>query len=481
MTVPSKQPKWPEPADTFSSRIGPLRVVLYIRVSTIEQAMEGWSLTAQEASMRAFAAAKGWKVVGIFADEGKSARKRLKHRKEIFKMLDFVEAGNADIILFKELDRWFRNVSDFYKIQERLDACGVTWVSERQPTLDMTTKEGRLQVNVLLSVGQNESDATSDRIKYTNKYLRSQRRWTSGARTLPRGYTVDDEQHVIIDPEQEEYVRFLISSLRRLCSFRAALFETNEAFEDEFHYNNAMRMITNPMLCGEYQGDPEFVEKPYLTREEFEELQGYLRKNARKNDNRTYVFSGMVFCAKCKGTMPGSNTVKPNKKLGGDKLYKYYRCSRSAIRGDCTNIKRGREENIEAELMVFIRKAVAERIVEVKAVNQARAKRKPKKSNRASIERQLDKLEDVYITSERMTKERYEQKKAAILAKLVEDAPEPELPDLVSLEQIQKLFNSDIETVYQTYTEEERRRFWRSILNKVYLLDGKVVDVDFIE
>lgn len=481
MTVPEKQPKWPEPSDTFTSRIGPLRVVLYIRVSTIEQAMEGWSLAAQEASMRAFAATKGWKVVGVFADEGKSARKRLKHRKEIFKMLDFVEAGNADIILFKELDRWFRSVSDFYTVQSRLDACGVTWVSERQPTLDMTTKEGRLQVNVLLSVGQNESDATSDRIKYTNKYLRSQRRWTGSARTLPRGYTTDENKHVVIDSEKEDYVRYLISAFMRCGSFRAALLETNDTFEERFHYNNGMRLITNPMLCGEYQGDPEFVEKPYMTREDFDYMQSLIRKNVRQNDNETYIFSGMVFCAKCKGTMAGSNTKKPVKKHGGEKTYKYYRCSKSAIQGDCSHKMRASEPKIEAQLMDFVRKAVAERIVEVKAVNQARAKRKPRKSNRAAIERQLDKLEDVYITSDRMTKERYEQKKAAILAKLVEDAPEPELPDLVSLEQIQELFSSDIEEVYKDYTGDERRLFWRSILTKVYVLEGKVVDVDFIE
>ena len=177
------------------------RCAIYIRVSTAMQRMEGWSLDAQRASLEAFAKERGWKVVDIYADEGKSARKRLKGRKEIFRLLDDVRAGKIDVILFKELDRWFRSVSDFYRVQDVLDDYGVQWVSERQPTLGMATKEDRLQVNLLLSVGQNETDSTSDRIKYTNKFLRSQKRWTGGARTLPRCYTVDDEQHVIIDPD----------------------------------------------------------------------------------------------------------------------------------------------------------------------------------------------------------------------------------------------------------------------------------------
>lgn len=119
-----------------------LRCAIYIRVSTAMQKMEGWSLDAQRAGLTAFAEARGWKVVGVYADEGKSARKRLKNRKEIHRLLEDVKTGDIDIILFKELDRWFRNVSDFYKVQDVLDAYGVTWVSERQPTLDMTTKEG---------------------------------------------------------------------------------------------------------------------------------------------------------------------------------------------------------------------------------------------------------------------------------------------------------------------------------------------------
>ena len=56
---------------------GPLRAAIYIRVSTAMQRMEGWSLDAQRASLTAFAAARGWKVVGVYADEGKSARKSL--------------------------------------------------------------------------------------------------------------------------------------------------------------------------------------------------------------------------------------------------------------------------------------------------------------------------------------------------------------------------------------------------------------------
>ena len=146
----------------------------------------------------------------------------------------------------------------------------------------------------------------------------------------------------------------------------------------------------------------------------------------------------------------------------------------------CPNSRRLREQNLEKELLVFVKEAIAARIVEVKSVKQTRA-RKPRKSNRAAIEKQLDKLEDLYISSERMTKEKYEEKRQAILAKLVEDEPETPLPELADLERIQALFNGDIESLYQDFTPEERRAFWRGILNRITVKDGKLVAVDFIE
>lgn len=454
-----------------------LRCAIYIRVSTAMQRMEGWSLDAQRASLTAFANARGWKVIGVYADEGKSARKRLKDRKEIHRLLDDVKAGEIDIILFKELDRWFRNVSDFYKVQDVLDAQGVTWVSERQPTLDMTTKEGRLNVNVLLSVGQNEADSTSDRIKYTNKYLRQQKRWNSSTQTLPRGYMVDENQRVVIDPEWEPYVRAAIDRVMRYGSLRKALLETNEEFEQNIFYNNFVRMLRNPLLYGEYKEVSDFVEKPYLTEAEFKTLQDRTARNARRTPNRLYIFGGRMKCACCGSGMKGSCIDKPS-----GKSYKYYGCNKAQIESQCSNTKKINEKNLEEQLLEYVKEAVADQIATVKAVQQERKTRKPRKNNRAAIERQLDKLEDLYISSDRMSKERYEEKRAAILAKLVEDEePVQEEPKLANLEQIQALFDSGVEELYNSFTIEERREFWLGIVQEIRVEGDQIVGVDFIE
>ena len=458
------------------------RCAIYIRVSTAEQRIDGWSLEAQEAGLRAEAEKKGWKVVGVYADEGKTARKRLKDRKAIHRLMDDVKAGLVDVILFKELDRWFRSISDFYKIQDILDVYGVEWFSQQQPSLEMKTKEGRLQVNVLLSVGQNETDAGSDRIKYTQKYLRQQKRWPSGAWSLPRCYTLDEDQHVILDesPGRAEYVRTLVDNFFRYGTVQRAMKEANELYPPGMLYNNAMSLLRSPMLYGAYHEVEDFVEKPFMTKKEWDRMQSLMTRNARDTDRLTYVFAGLVTCGCCGLKMAGTHTTKTTKK-GGEQDYKYYRCRRAKVQGTCTNKGSLNEEKMEQDLMEYVKEAVANKIVEVKAV-KSKPKPKKNKSNRASIEKQLDKLEDLYISDDRMTKEKYEAKKAAILAKLIpEEEPEEKLPELADLEKIQALFDSGIEDLYQTFTPEERREFWRGIVAEVKVEGYKIVDVDFIE
>ena len=449
----------------------PTRCAIYIRVSTAMQRMEGWSLEAQEASLRKTAEAKGWKVIGIYADEGKSARKRLKDRTEIFRLLDDVRAGLVDVILFKELDRWFRNVSDFYKVQDILDQYGVTWYSERQPNLDMSTKEGRLAANILLSVGQNEADATSERIKYTNLFLRSQHRWTAGKHTLPLGFALDADQHVIVDPETEELVRDIIDRVRKTRSMRRAMLEINAEWGLNMHYERIKTLLSSPLLCGRYRDDPDFMDHSYMAPEEFEQLQEILRHPIWQNSKKDYIFSGLVRCGECGRVMAGNNS--------GKRQYPYYKCPHITLTKDLpyTMIS---EARLERELLPYIRSALDGRIAEVTAVRE-KAKRSRPKSNKAQIEKRLERLEDLYINDETMSRERYEQKRAEILAKLVEPGPDGTEDELRSLEALQQIFGRSFDQIYEGLTDLEKQQFWHGVIDSVTIRDGGIADVNFKE
>ena len=447
----------------------PTRCAIYIRVSTAMQRMEGWSLDAQRDSLTQLAEAKGWKVIGIYADEGKSARKRLKNRTEIFRLLDDVRAGLVDVILFKELDRWFRNVSDFYKVQDVLDQFDVSWFSERQPTLDMSTKEGRLAVNILLSVGQNEADATSERIKYTNKFLRSQHRWTAGRHTLPLGFALDADQHVIIDPETEELVRDILRRVLETRSVRGTMLDINRDYGIDMHYDRYKTLVGSPLLCGRYRDDPDFMAESYLTPEEFARLQQIVRHPNRQNSEHDFIFSGLVRCGDCGRIMGGNNS--------GKRKYPYYKCPHITLTKDLpfTMIS---EARLERELLPFVREALEGRIAEVTAVREKNKRRRPK-SNRAQIEKRLERLEDLYINDETMTRERYEQKRAEILAKLVEPQPDNTEQELSSLEALRQIFSQSFDEIYQGMTDKEKQTFWCGILESVTVRNKQIIDIKF--
>ena len=174
-----------------------IRCALYIRVSTAEQCMHGKSLEAQESYLQQYASDHNMIVIGVYADEGKTARKELKKRKAIHSLLEDVKAGKIDVILFWRLDRWFRNLSDFYKVQDILDEYGVRWMSASEPGINMETRDGRLQLNVVLSIGQNEVDTTSERIKFVNEASIRQGKLIFGDANMGYGYKsgiVDDRK-----------------------------------------------------------------------------------------------------------------------------------------------------------------------------------------------------------------------------------------------------------------------------------------------
>src|ERR671916_1449482 len=85
------------------------RAVLYLRVSSEEQ-IQGYSLDAQERAGRAWCHQHGAQLVGMYTDEGRSARSDdIAKRPDFRRMLVDVEAGLADVVVVHKLDRFARN------------------------------------------------------------------------------------------------------------------------------------------------------------------------------------------------------------------------------------------------------------------------------------------------------------------------------------------------------------------------------------
>ena len=94
-------------------------IAIYVRVSTLDQALEGYSLDSQQRVLRDWCNTRGHSIYGIYKDAGISG-KDIQHRPAVREMLAAVEAGKIDCVLVWALSRLTRSVADLYAMWETL-------------------------------------------------------------------------------------------------------------------------------------------------------------------------------------------------------------------------------------------------------------------------------------------------------------------------------------------------------------------------
>lgn len=157
------------------------RVAIYIRVSSLDQAKEGYSLAAQERALRKYCLDKNYSVYSLYADEGISGKDMI-HRPAIQKLMKDAEEKKFDIVLFWALSRFTRSVSDLYQTVSKLTQLGIGLVSYTE-SFDTSTPFGRAAIGILGVFAQLERELTSERVslaldekfkqsKYTPSFLK---------------------------------------------------------------------------------------------------------------------------------------------------------------------------------------------------------------------------------------------------------------------------------------------------------------------
>ena len=459
----------------------PLRCALYIRVSTAEQMVHGKSLEAQREYLEQYAKEQNMTVAGVYADEGKTARKELKKRRAIHALLEDVKAGRIDRILFWRLDRWFRNLSDFYKVQDILDEYGVSWMSVSEPGINMETRDGRLQLNVVLSIGQNEVDTTSERIKFVNESSIRQGKLIFGEANMGFGYKpgmVEGVKRMIKDPETEEAANACFRHLLKHQNKSDTVKYMQAHYNPDFSYSMLRTMTTSEFYKGTYRSIPYCP--AYVTEEEWNTIQSLSVKNIKRTPSgRIYLFTGLMRCPVCGQKLAGTGcTSVVNRSTGEKRTYCYYRCNRAAIDHVCRNRRRMSQNLIEKYLLDHLENEYNQyqiRYAEIRKQIQKTKKSQPPEK----LQKELDRL-NLLFQKGRIGWNYYNEEYARIeedLTELREPPPEPE-GDFSDLE---TALRSDFRSMYAKLTPENRRSFWRSIVKEIYLKEDYTVHyIDFL-
>ena len=443
------------------------RVALYTRVSTEEQVRHGYSLRTQEDELVRVANEKGWKIVKIYRDEGNSARKPALKRPVMMELLEDVKAGKIDLIAFIKLDRWFRNVQEYHKVQAILNQYAVEWTATMEDYTTLTS-EGRFKINIMLSVNEAEADRTSDRIKFVNDGKVARKEAVFTKRTSPFGYTVekiDGVRRVVKDPEREETTEYFFAQLETY-SIRTAGTMTNEKFGLRRAYSKWHKMAKDEIYTGTYRGVEDYC-PAYITKEQYQRNSAPNKSMVRKTqENRVYIFSGLIRCPLCGRRLSGKYITGQSKKE-----YMYYRCHNFLTKA-CSNKISLSEIRIEEQLLERLRDDLEELVISADVEAAAQAKKKP--SQTVKLNEQLRRLNVAYFAGN-MPDDEYkntaDELKKKIEQALLEDQQTEKPIDLTALKE---LLNTDFESIYTTLTATEKQLFWRSIIESM-TFDGNTL------
>ncbi len=449
-----------------------LRCAIYIRVSSAEQVMHGKSLEAQLSFLTDYAVNKGWKVVGHYADEGKTARKELKRRKAIKELLECVKRDEIDMILFWKMDRWFRNVADFYKVQDILDAHDCKWTAAAEPSMNLETREGRLNVNIMLSINQNETDTTSERIKFVNESSVRQGKAIFGYSSLPFGYTVqivDGVKRITKDPEKEPLVEEIFTYYLRHQSKTGTVKYINNKYGNIFTINTMLTMCRHPFYYGAYRDNENYC-PAYITKEQYEAMQRINAHNIKEkelqNKQDPYLFTGLFVCPLCGRRLASAR--KKGKAEGS--YYRYYRCANHYTNRTCEYSKVLNENRSEEYLLnnieFLVKKSEDEISLAAKHISEKETQTTNIDINK--YRKELDRLNNMYQKG-RISEEKYDSEYQRISDIINECEREMKIVpySAKSYDRIKKVLSGRWISIYQSLDRENKRAFWRSILESI--------------
>lgn len=428
-----------------------MNVAIYVRVSTQEQKAHGISVDAQESVCREWVKENRHRLVGVYNDAGLSARAKYTKRSAMLRLIDDMRSGKIDLIVFTKLDRWFRNVADYYEVQAILEECHVKWRAI-QEDYETETASGRFKVNIMLAVAQDEADRTSERIKATAEFKRQKGEAIGRA---PVGYIIKDK-HFEIDPVTEPAIRAFFDTYLETFSQQKAR-QAAQALGVSMNQTRAGRTLRNKTYCGDHFGVPCPM---YITPEQFSKIRQVIDSHAREPRIRlTYYFSGLLKCGLCGGALTSSAPYQKDHV----RRIKAYRCSYHVQYQDkCPDGTYVNEAKLESYLLDNLPTLLDNYRADLQSIADSQ---KDYLSEIKSLEGKLSRLKDLYIDGE-ISRDAYDRRSASIREQLTP------LQEFVSspapTSEVYVLPDNWLDT-YSDLSDTARRQFWHDTVRQIII------------
>ena len=332
-----------------------MKTALYLRVSTEDQAKEGYSLEVQRETLEAFIKREGLEAYKVYSDDGISGATT--NRPELTTLLADAKSGKFGLVLVAKIDRFSRNLRDLLNLVDELCSYGVGFKSAGEP-FDTTTSAGRLMFQQLGSFAEFERNRIAERVFPGMVKGAKQGTW-QGSRYAPYGYTYNKPAKLLEVVESEaEIVRRVFAlyldgkstwaiagalAKQGLKNRKGNCFGTkaigdilkNQIYTgiivwNAHHYDKTKKTAKGYKYV---KNAPDKVivaqgkHKAILSDEVFaqaQKLHAEKRIYQRKARPGDYLLSGILFCEKCHRKYIGASSVS-NHRTKATK--KWYRCS----------------------------------------------------------------------------------------------------------------------------------------------------------
>ena len=314
---------------------------LYLRVSTEDQAREGFSLPEQKERLETFCKFKGYEIVDYYEDAGISA-KTGNYRPEFERLKEDIKSKRINTIIALKLDRITRSIFDWEKLMTFLDE-NDAYIDCANDEVNTTNANGKMVSRLLMSVSQNEIERTSERTKVGLAGAIKQGHLPSQA---PLGYKHESKKLVIDYSTKDVIVRIFelyyngnsYQTISNILNKEQVLGKTN------WRDSTITAILENEVYKGDFvhgkrTKHPTYYEnvvEPLVSKEMWEDCQAQKKKNSRAYQRTlTYLFLQKIRCPRCNNLMGGKATKKKN----GNVYYYYY----------CNDCKLNLKENVIEE------------------------------------------------------------------------------------------------------------------------------------
>ena len=226
------------------------RAALYTRVSTEDQAKEGFSLEAQLDKLKAYCKARDWNIANEYVDDGYSGRNT--KRPQYSRMME--EMDQWDTLQVIKMDRIHRNSKNFMEMMEDLNKNNKEFVSMTE-SLDTSTAMGRFVMDIIQRIAQLESEQIGERVYFGMEQKARSKGGMLGF-NIPYGYDYRNGC-LVINKHEEIFVKRIFKLYKSGMSMKKIADSLNLEHvptkqNKSWGSETVSKILRNPLYCGTF-------------------------------------------------------------------------------------------------------------------------------------------------------------------------------------------------------------------------------------